>query len=574
MKKRFFSIAALVAAVMLATSCSKDDDTQNAPAPAPSTTEPTEPTEQKSETIAVPFSITVNQGNNSLTKAKLVEDGDKLVQKFVKGDELVITGEGLSTAEGEESVLKLDENDIDKESATFSGILYFVSTGEVEPNPPTPEKVIIAKEGIKVDPQIIVVDDPSITLTATLRNISDENWNKGVKQLAPVVEPSSDEVNAEYMFTHYGYLKAEFKYKEGVKPTITLRQYTALLEFDLDFTGAKVNVRTIDNSDPEQVIIVNAPITLGKDVTYVAVPDGTVVTSQMINNGEPWTIDLDKEYEDDENGNVATVWYYIKRTTPDNCIPALFSVSDKKQVFFSKGNLQYNATPQEGENQWRFAPTQYSICHETGDDVGDNYANWTGKWTDLFGWGMWLKDENPLNTKADNSQYLSSITTDFATFTKSSAIGSEWETLTGGDSQNPGEWNYLFNSRGEGKYGEGTVDNVHGVILLPDDWTYPTDLSESSTSKDKFKSGSSAWSNSYTADDWDKMEANGAVFLPDAGYRDGSGVHDVGGYGYYWSSSARSSSHAWDLYFYSGNVNLSGFLDRYYGQSVRLVRRL
>ena len=334
MKKRILSIAAMVAAMLFAASCSKDDDTQNAPAPAPSTTEPTEPTGQKSETIAVPFSITVNQGNNSLTKAKLVEDGAKLVQKFVKGDELVITGEGLSTAEGEESVLKLDENDIDKESATFSGILYFVSTGEVEPNPPTPEKVIIAKEGIKVDPyiigvddpSIIGVDDPSITLTATLRNISDENWNKGVKQSDPVVEPSSNEVNAEYMFTHYGYLKAEFKYKEGVNPTITLRQYTALLEFNLDFTGAKVNVNT-------------NTITLGKDVTYVAVPDGAVVTSQMIDNGKPWTIKLDEEYEDDEKGNVATVWYYIKRTTPDNCIPALFSVSDDKQVFFSKGNL-------------------------------------------------------------------------------------------------------------------------------------------------------------------------------------------------------------------------------------------
>ena len=296
----------------------------------------------KSETIAVPFSITVNQKNNSLTKAKLVEDGDKLVQKFVKGDELVITGKGLSSAEGEESVLKLDENDIDKESATFSGILYFVSTGEVDPNPPTPEKVIIAKEGIKVDPyiigvddpSIIGVDDPSITLTATLRNISNENWNKGVKQLAPVVEPSSNEVNAEYMFTHYGYLKAEFKYKEGVKPTITLRQYTALLEFDLDFTGAKVYVQNPEKSDPYT-------ITLGKDVTYVAVPDGAVVTSQMIDKGEPWTIKLDKEYED---ANSATVWYTITRKTPDNCIPALFSVSDKKQVFFSKGNLQYNVT--------------------------------------------------------------------------------------------------------------------------------------------------------------------------------------------------------------------------------------
>ena len=125
MKKRILSIAAMVAAMLFAASCSKDDDTQNAPAPAPSTTEPTE---QKSETIAVPFSITVNQGNNSLTKAGLFDNGSDLVQKFLPGDELVITGKGLSTNEGEESVLRLVESSLsdDGTKATFSGILNFV----------------------------------------------------------------------------------------------------------------------------------------------------------------------------------------------------------------------------------------------------------------------------------------------------------------------------------------------------------------------------------------------------------------------------------------------------------------
>jgi len=547
MKKRILSIAAMVAAMLFAASCSKDDDTQNAPAPAPSTTETTETTEQKSETIAVPFSITVNQGNNSLTKAKLVEDGEKLVQKFVKGDELVITGEGLSTAEGEESVLKLDENDIDKESATFSGILYFVSTGEVT---------------------------PSITLTATLRNISDENWNKGVKQLAPVVEPSSDEVNAEYMFTHYGYLKAEFKYKEGVNPTITLRQYTALLEFDLDFTSAKVNVRTIDNSDPNNVTIVNAPITLGKGVTYVAVPDGAVVTSQMIDNGKPWTIDLDKEYED---ANSATVWYTITRTTPDNCIPALFSVSDKKQVFFSKGNLQYNVT--DGANpKWKFADNQYDYIGGTVEDthIGNveesTNTNVAGPWIDLFGWGMWLSsngndDINPTNTSTDYQEYLPSITNDGETFTGKSAIGAEWTTLTGGNTDQA-EWYYLFYNRKDKNdkllYGEGTVNGVKGVILLPDGWTLP----------DGFQPGASAWANTYNLKAWKVMEANGAVFLPAAGYRNSTDVSVVGSIGNYWSSSAMFVIIAWGLNFESDDVHPNGSGIRSNGLSVRLVRPL
>ena len=550
MKKRILSIAAMVAAMLFAASCSKDDDTQNAPAPAPSTTENTEPTGQKSETIAVPFSITVNQGNNSLTKAKLVEDGDKLVQKFVKGDELVITGEGLSTAEGEESVLKLDENDIDKESATFSGILYFVSTGEVEPNPPTPEKVIIAKEGIKVDPHIIVVDDPSITLTATLRNESDENWNKGVKLSDPVVVPSSNEVNAEYMFTHYGYLKAEFKYKEGVKPTITLRQYTVLLEFDLDFTGAKVNVQMPEKSDPYT-------ITLGKDVTYVAVPDGAVVTSQMIDNGESWTIDLDEDYE---NNKSATVWYYIERTTPDNCIPALFSVSDKKQVFFSKGNLQYNPNPGANKSHWRFAKHQFDYIGKDNENISETYEGFIN----LFGWGMWLEDQKTLQTEDVSDGYLPSITS--GCFTTSSAIGSEWKTLTGGEGKN-GEWYYLINSRGNGKYGLANICDKNGLIILPDEWNLPNDFS--------FTPGTNGWTtNIYTSKDWEELEANGAVFLPAAGFRGGDGLDDIGYAGRYWSSYGFNASLACRLSFSSSKVDANNEGDRYGGYSVRLVRPL
>lgn len=63
-----------------------------------------------------------------------------------------------------------------------------------------------------------------------------------------------------------------------------------------------------------------------------------------------------------------------------------------------------------------------------------------------------------------------------------------------------------------------------------------------------------------------------AIFLPAAGYRDGSGLGDAGSYGYYWSSSltADYSSHAYSLYFNSVGVNWSSYY-RYYGRSVRGV---
>ena len=66
-------------------------------------------------------------------------------------------------------------------------------------------------------------------------------------------------------------------------------------------------------------------------------------------------------------------------------------------------------------------------------------------------------------------------------------------------------------------------------------------------------------------------KANGnSIFLPAAGYRDGTGS-----YGFYWSSSLYESrpSLAWYVYFYSGNVVSGNSYDRDLGRSVRPVCR-
>ena len=62
------------------------------------------------------------------------------------------------------------------------------------------------------------------------------------------------------------------------------------------------------------------------------------------------------------------------------------------------------------------------------------------------------------------------------------------------------------------------------------------------------------------------------IFLPAAGYRDGTSLYGVGSNGYYWSSSLYSdySYYAWYVYFYSSYVYRSSDL-RYYGRSVRPV---
>ena len=63
-----------------------------------------------------------------------------------------------------------------------------------------------------------------------------------------------------------------------------------------------------------------------------------------------------------------------------------------------------------------------------------------------------------------------------------------------------------------------------------------------------------------------------SIFLPAAGYRNGSSLYGAGGYGNYWSSSLDTVSpgNAWYVHFHSGNVGRS-YDYRYYGFTVRPV---
>ena len=75
-------------------------------------------------------------------------------------------------------------------------------------------------------------------------------------------------------------------------------------------------------------------------------------------------------------------------------------------------------------------------------------------------------------------------------------------------------------------------------------------------------------------DDWQYYEANGAVFLPAAGFRDGTGVYNVGSNGFYWSSTPGDEYDAYYLYFDSEYLDPQYDYRRNYGRSVRLVKDL
>ena len=60
------------------------------------------------------------------------------------------------------------------------------------------------------------------------------------------------------------------------------------------------------------------------------------------------------------------------------------------------------------------------------------------------------------------------------------------------------------------------------------------------------------------------------IFLPAAGYRDGTTLYNAGSYGDYWSSTPDGAQGAYVLSFYSSSRGMA-YNFRYYGQSVRPV---
>ena len=251
-------------------------------------------------------------------------------------------------------------------------------------------------------------------------------------------------------------------------------------------------------------------------------------------------------------------------------VPGLFSVSDTKMVRFSKGNLQYS------NGMWSFHENQYDRCFTANGDVSSNYTSADA--FDLFGWGTSGYNHNntayqPWATNASNNQYYAYGSYTYNLYDQTGQADWGYNAISnGGNTENSGwraltgdEWNYVFKTRtgASSKYGHGSVNGINGMILLPDDWTLPGDLT--------FTSGKSVWANVYTPSQWAQMEANGAVFLPAAGYRDETLLRVVGNNGYYWSSSYRDDSYAYFSFFSSNNLDPKYYNSRKYGYSVRLI---
>lgn len=290
------------------------------------------------------------------------------------------------------------------------------------------------------------------------------------------------------------------------------------------------------------------------------------------------------------------VSFTTKGLPPQGAINGLFSVSETKQVYFSQGNLQYQAST----NTWRFAEHQwdwvggdcdYLNFQHPGNVVGSNNSDISSTysgWIDLFGWGTSGRNHGaicyqPWSTSSDDDDYYAygSANNNLSDFTGEADWG--YNAISNGGNQeglwrtlSSSEWDYVLNKRLGLRFAKAEVNGVDGLIILPDYWnsTYY------SLNNINDYEGSYCSDNKISSNDWiNNMQSHGAVFLPQSVHRSGnllSWAETLGGGSSYWTAYSFNATDANVLQFMTRPASLSNFpflitFSKSFGASVRLV---
>lgn len=268
----------------------------------------------------------------------------------------------------------------------------------------------------------------------------------------------------------------------------------------------------------------------------------------------------------------------FESSLPIGALNGLFIVDESgKQVFFSQGNMQYQAS----SATWRFAENQWDYVGNGNANISPTYDGWI----DLFGWGT--KDD-PTQTSTNNPSYGWADWGGNAISNGSNTLNCGWRTLS------KDEWDYLLFTRSNGYAVNGTANarytlatintdgtSVHGMILFPDSYSdgrtnhYPNygDVDGVTWGTINFTGGAyDEWTTRCTTAGWAGLESKGCVFLPAAGIRNGTTVYSPNEIVYCWTSSPNDNNTAYGVHAQHTVVEVNDNLVRHGGMSVRLVR--
>ena len=336
------------------------------------------------------------------------------------------------------------------------------------------------------------------------------------------------------------------------------------------FTTPSYIVNVLSNPTDGGMVTGEGSYEQGQSCTVTATANLGYTFTNWTENGS--VVSTDDTYTFTVSANRTMVANFI----PTGVINGLFTINENgDQVWFSQGNLQYigsASTP-----YWKFADNQWDYLgnSQAGGNLNVN--------RDLFGWGTSGYNHGaicykPWNTETENSYYKAYGNYNYNLYDQTGQADWGYNSINNGGSTTNlwrtlriTEWQYLFESRATTsgiRYAKAIVNNVNGIILLPDNWSVDIYiLNETNTI------GSSYNSNDIAESQWTILENAGAIFLPAAGNRGGAtSFISVGSEGCYWSSSQLNYSNAaYNIGFSDLNLSLDWGHSRWAGLSVRLV---
>lgn len=297
------------------------------------------------------------------------------------------------------------------------------------------------------------------------------------------------------------------------------------LEIFMPFSYGTVHVET---TPPGAMVIIDkqeygtTPITIdtvivGEHIVLLK-KDGLKMMSKKINVDHDNPLYINKKFE----------------TCPVGAINGVFSVSDTSQVYFSQGNLQY----QPSTKTWRFAGQQGYFIGKDNKKASEKNSGWVD-------WFAWNTANNPMSRSKNSQDYKGDKFVDWGhnPISNGGNTPDMWRTLT------RDEWDYLLEKRKPEsgiRYAVANLNGIRGLVIFPDNWnknlynlTY-TNIGEGYSQS--YDSGGNKIEpmglkeNVIYLSDWKNIfEANGAVFLPSAGY-DGVNVKVASdNVGWYWT---------------------------------------
>lgn len=274
-------------------------------------------------------------------------------------------------------------------------------------------------------------------------------------------------------------------------------------------------------------------------------------------------------------------------TLYEGALTGLFTVSSGKKVRFAQGNLQAVFAAAGKSCTWQLAPQQYSYV---GNAAANTSINGSGSVStagsvDLFGWNGASSgvDNYGINNSENDADYGATTSEDLKTdwghnsISGGGSAADAWRTPTRVElvsilKNRVAPTVTTVNSVENARYAKATVNDVQGLLLIPDNYVCPSAVTEINNANEATVAYSA---NTYSGDDWVLLEDAGVVFLPAAGFREGVVVNRGGDYGRYWAKDKRQANSASTVYFTSDTYDTCSKgtdLSRHYGCAVRLVR--